>query len=1199
MRIRRLDIVGFKSFMDRTVVAFDDGVTGVVGPNGCGKSNVADAIRWVLGEQSARHLRGRSMEDVIFNGSESKPPLSMAEVMLTFENDRPSELPAQYQGFGEITVGRRLYRTGESEYLVNGVQARLLDVNDIFFGSGVGRTAYSIIEQGRIGQIVSARPEDRRAVIEEAAGITKYKKRREAAERKLDATQQNLMRVADLVQELGKQLESLNRQARKAEKYKALRAQIRELELRSAAARYLEITATRRAAEERQGALRAEELELAARVAELDALLEQDRARLADGEARLAALSAREHELASQLRVSEVSQEAAAREVEQIAERTRAQAGEVEALKGQAETLVAEREALLRQRDELQSLVVADEGRLADAEVALREAGRAQGELQGDADRARAAAAGARSEVSAHTSQLAQVERQREDVRGRLQRNRAEADGLSQRAAQLDGARSRHVEALGQTRQLKLRLDEQRGAQEELLERTRAEFIQNEAKLITLREELAEKRSRLGSLQEIVRNYEGYGRGVRSLMTRAGQGEAHESGVFGLVADVVSAPAEYETAIEAVLGERLQYVIVESHSQGVEAIDYLKTAAEGRASLIPLARLRGDGAPDAPGAPAVHPGVVAPCLEVVRFDPSYEKVVRFLLGDALIVRDLPAALELWQEQGGRRTLVTLDGEVLDPYGVVTGGPLEGEGHGALQRRREVQELEETVRAFEAEFALATERHRTLQARLLQLEAALKSLDRDGREKDLALLEQEKDLARVGEELEHVGARAGQLELERTQLEDALAALSREEEEHRLAAATASAEQARSEERAREAVERLEATRLRGDALTAELMNLKVKAAADAERRESFGAALRRIEDARREVEERRARLFAALSEANARAAELRGRIEGTEVDLGRLAQDLAQVRDELAAARADHDALAGQSRARDAEGRDVRTRAEGVRAAGAEAALTAREQALALSHLEEQIRERCQAELRWEVGRFHLDRPPSDEERQRLDDLKAQAERMGAINLTAIEEYDELAKRHAFLSEQRADLERSLADLKAAIVKINRASRERFQETFDRVNEKFQQVFPRLFNGGRAGLVLTQAEGDGEAGVEIFAQPPGKKLQSVNLLSGGEKALTAVSLIFAIFLIKPTPFCLLDEVDAPLDDANVGRYNELVKEMSRASQFILITHNKRTMEMVDTLYGVTMEEPGVSKLVSVRLSERTREAAAA
>ncbi|HEY6001468.1 MAG TPA: chromosome segregation protein SMC [Anaeromyxobacter sp.] len=1200
MRIRRLDLVGFKSFMDKTVVAFDEGVTGVVGPNGCGKSNVADAIRWVLGEQSARQLRGRSMEDVIFNGSESKPPLSMAEVMLTFENDRPSELPAQYQGFSEITVGRRLFRTGESEYLVNGVQARLLDVNDLFFGSGVGRTAYSIIEQGRIGQIVSARPEDRRAIVEEAAGITKYKKRREAAERKMEATQQNLTRVADIVQELGKQLDSLNRQARRAEKYKALKAQIRELELRAAAARYLEITATRRSAEERLALLRTEEGEVQARIAEIEAAVEQDRARLSEGEGRLAALSAREHELESALRVSEVSAEAAGHELEQIAERTRAQAEEVEGLKSQAEALAREREDLLRQLSELQTLVAVDEGRLSEAESALREMGREEGDLQGQADRARSAASTSLSEASGHTSQLAQIERQRQDLRARLQRNRAEAEELASRTGQLDGSRSRRVERLGQTRQLKLRLDEQRGAQEEMLERTRAEFIQNEAKLITLREELAEKRSRLASLLEIVRNYEGYGRGVRSLMTRAGLGDSRDRGIFGLVADVVSAPAEYENAIEAVLGERLQYVIVESHSQGVEAIDYLKTAAEGRASLIPIARLRPEDGGEAPAPGVQHPGVVGPCLEIVRFDPSYEKVVRFLLGDALIVRDLPAALEIWQEQGGRRTLVTLDGEVLDPHGVVTGGPLEGEGHGALQRRREVQELEDVVRAFEAEFAMAQERHRTLQARLLQLEAALKSLDKDGREKDLALLEQEKDLARVGEELERVAARIGQLEVERAQLDDGLGSLAREEEEHRLAAATAAAEQARAEERAREAVARLEATKQRADGLNAELVGLKVKVAADAERRESIGASLRRIEESRREVEERRGRLFAALSEANARTSELRGRLEGTKVDAGRLGEDLAQVRAELARAREGHEALAQASRAREVEARDLRLRAEGVRAAAAEASLTAREQSLELGHLDEQTRERCQAELKWEVARFHLEKPPSDEERQKLEDLKAQAERMGAINLTAIEEYDELAKRHAFMSEQKADLERSLADLKSAIVKINRASRERFRETFDLVNEKFQQVFPRLFNGGRAGLVLTQDEtGEGEGGVEIFAQPPGKKLQSVNLLSGGEKALTAVSLIFAIFLIKPTPFCLLDEVDAPLDDANVGRYNELVKEMSKASQFILITHNKRTMETVDTLYGVTMEEPGVSKLVSVRLSDRAREAAAA
>ncbi len=372
MRIRRLEMVGFKSFMDRTVLSFDDGVTGVVGPNGCGKSNVADAIRWVLGEQSALRLRGRSMEDVIFNGSESKAPLSLAEVIITFENDRPAELPPQYRGLAEVTVGRRLFRTGESDYLVNRAPARLLDVNDLFFGSGVGRTAYSIVEQGRIGQIVSARPEDRRAIVEEAAGITKYKRRREAAERKMEATRHNLERVSDIAQELGKQLESLTRQARKAERFRALRSQIRELELHLAAARYLELTVGRREAEERHAASRAEEAAIAVRLEQIEGALDADRALLAERERTLQGLSDREHELESRLRVSQVSAEAAEREIAQGAERARAQAAEVEALKVQAEALQAEGESLLRQRDDLAHLSASDEARLGGLEEELR-----------------------------------------------------------------------------------------------------------------------------------------------------------------------------------------------------------------------------------------------------------------------------------------------------------------------------------------------------------------------------------------------------------------------------------------------------------------------------------------------------------------------------------------------------------------------------------------------------------------------------------------------------------------------------------------------------------------------------------------------------------------------------------------------------------------------------------------------------------
>ena len=477
MRIRRLDIVGFKSFMDRTVVAFDEGVTGVVGPNGCGKSNVADAIRWVLGEQSARHLRGRSMEDVIFNGSESKPPLSMAEVMLTFENDRPSELPSQYQGFSELTVGRRLFRTGESEYLVNGVEARLLDVNDIFFGSGVGRTAYSIIEQGRIGQIVSARPEDRRAIIEEAAGITKYKKRREAAERKMEATQQNLVRVADIVQELGKQLESLNRQARKAEKYKALRAQIRELG--SAPPPLATSSSPPPAAPPRTGTRRSRPRRRRRRAPRGARRRARRRPRAARRERGPRHRASPRRSTRSRARRGSPRcrsrRPRAARSDRRADARAGRRGGDAEGAGGGARRGARDPPAAAR-RPPVARLDRRDAAR--GRRGALRDAGREQGALQSEADRARAAAAAALSEATSHKSQLAQIERQRLDLRTRIQKNRGEADEQAQRASQLDGSRSRFVEKLGQTRQLKLRLDEQRGAQEEMLERTRAEFIQ-------------------------------------------------------------------------------------------------------------------------------------------------------------------------------------------------------------------------------------------------------------------------------------------------------------------------------------------------------------------------------------------------------------------------------------------------------------------------------------------------------------------------------------------------------------------------------------------------------------------------------------------------------------------------------------------------------------------------------------------------
>jgi chromosome segregation protein len=617
--------------------------------------------------------------------------------------------------------------------------------------------------------------------------------------------------------------------------------------------------------------------------------------------------------------------------------------------------------------------------------------------------------------------------------------------------------------------------------------------------------------------------------------------------------------------------------------------------AEGRSSFLPLPELR---AVTPPPLPAEVPGMLTRASEEVRAEPEFRPLVEFLLGATLIVEDFEAANRVREAARGW-TVVTLAGEVLSADGTVTGGVLEGPGSGALQKKRQIAELAETVRQTEERYQEMLTRHYALQKQILQTEEVLKGLQKHHHEEELLRSALEKDLHQASEQLARFRERIGQLAREAESLSEALARLDRDEESARGEAAHAQAERAAHEERAQQLQQRLgdleQSVELHGH----ELMELRVKVAAHAERSEAARAALLEVGAGHTELSARLQRAEAARATAGTRKSELQLRIAEAEDGHAERLAELPRASSSLEAGRRTHAEQVAAVRSDESILRDERTRLDGVTEGLGQITLRERSLVLDLDHLVTSMAERHQTDLTEEIHRFHS-RPllgPSGE--QELRDLRGQLERMGEINLTAIDEHQEVFQRHAFLAGQKKDLESSLQALRQAIARIDRTSRERFARTFEVVNERFERVFPRLFGGGRAGLLLTDEGPTGEPGVEIVAQPPGKKLQSVTLLSGGEKALTAVGLIFAIFLIKPTPFCLLDEVDAPLDDANVGRYNDMVKEMSKASQFILITHNKRTMEMVDTLYGVTMEEPGVSKLVSVRLSDRAREAAAA
>ncbi|MCU0695842.1 MAG: chromosome segregation protein SMC [Myxococcaceae bacterium] len=1185
MRLKRLDITGFKSFMDRTVFSFDDGITAVVGPNGCGKSNVVDAIRWVMGEQSAKNLRGRGMEDVIFNGSETHAPLSMAEVTLTLTVESQDVLPETLAGLPEVSVTRRLFRSGESEYQINKTTCRLLDITELFLGTGVGTKAYSIIEQGRVGQIVSARPEDRRSFIEEAAGITKYKARRRAAERKMESTQQNLLRVNDIVAELEKRLDSLERQARKAEKYKRLRGEMRDIELHHSSHRFLELTAGRSLLTTRLETLTADEKEKLGRVQAMDADISTRREALEAETAALEAAAAEFYALESQVQLDAQNLVHWKEDLEST--RARVAAAETELAEVLARKATAEQEKA-EAEGELQRLGVAsreDEVALEVFEEELRRTVELMAQVTTRLEGERRELVEVLTRVANHESNLANLDTRRADLDQRMERLVAERAVLQAEQTQLEDARREVLARVEQSRQLAIEITQRRGEEETTLQQAREAFTENEVQVLAVRDELSDTRSRLQSLEEIQRNYEGFDRGVRAVMSKAGE-DLRQAGIFGLVSDVVTAAPELEKAIEAALGDQLQHVIVETPERGVEYVEYLKSLGEGRSTFVPVGS---DGLEVLP--PLEGPEVRAMALSQVQVkDEALRGLVERLLNGVVVVHDLESARSL-ATRAAKYTFVTVDGEVLRPGGVVTGGVMEGPAVGALHKKRQIAELADQVKRLEERYQELITRHYELQKQVGQLEGVLKGLEKNRHQEELQLQGHEKDLSQAASSLVKLRERIAGLDAELSQLEATKNLLSVDLESSRGEVMHGQTDKQAREERVALLQSELEALTAKNEATRAEATSLKVKVASSSERGSSARQRADTLFTQVNELTERAGRLSTTKDEGVARIAELEQRLSETGAGREEREAKLSEARGGIDARKEAHAAEVAKVRDEEHQLKELRTSAEALTHELAELTLKSRELSLEMEHLASTVQERHGVAMHEAISMYHTHPQLGAEAVERLKELRAQVEKMGEVNVTAIEEHQEIAQRFEFLSKQKKDLEASLEQLTEAIKTIDETSRQRFKETFDVVNDKFQQVFPRLFGGGRASLLLTQEPGSSEPGIEILAQPPGKKLQSVNLFSGGEKALTAVALIFGIFLIKPTPFCLLDEVDAPLDEGNVGRYNDMVKEMSKTSQFILITHNKRTMEIGDTLYGVTMEEPGVSKLVAVNLKE--------
>jgi chromosome segregation protein len=1183
VRIKKIEILGFKSFCDRMVLSFSEPITAIVGPNGCGKSNVVDAIRWCMGEQSAKHLRGKEMQDVIFAGSDSRGPSGMCEVTLTFEND--GRVPIDYMNFTEIAVSRRLFRDGTSEYLINKVPVRLRDVVDLFLGTGVGTKAYSIIEQGRVGLIVTSKPEDRRMLIEEAAGITKYKLKKRAAERKMEATRQNLLRVSDVLGEVERRLGSLRRQAQKAERYKKYKAEMRDIELWGATHRWLGFTAEDKVAQAALVALDEREQAEAAELLRRELDTETARAVAMDEERKLTGMAEELHQADSKVKLTESEIEFQVREAAELDRRGLSATGEIEELSRRTEELRREHEAAQggAERLDREAAILGEE--LESAEDTFTTLKQELVRVQREVDHHKLSIAQSETTMARSEQALASLERREVELQARVGKLASE-DGLCRERIEELTAHARTLGSkLAELKQTKLELGAQREQHERRLGTLKDQVGKSEMELETLRTELHRRKSRHASLKEIEERYEGFQRGVRAIM----QSEKREH-VRGLVADIVAAPAEYEVAVEAVLGDRLGSIIVESCEVGLEAIDYLKQKSEGRGTFIPVDLRIGSEGTD------VVPSGARSLLELVGYERNYDRVATYLFGDVMLVDDLSHALALWRA-GSRATFVTRDGEMVDAHGVVTGGSRDA-GAGVLQQKREIRELEEIVARIEADYQEVLERHVTTKAEITAITATLEELRAGTHQGEIAIMATDKDLARVTAELERNRARSQALEGERAELDGARGQAAREAEGERVTLSAAREQHSVATRALLGHKEELE--RLLGEVENAgaRATDLKVRVARAREQQGSAHQAAARLDESLRDLGSRRERLEKSIYEGKDRGELLRERVEAARVGLAQLIEHSSALAGALAHGRAEYETrmLALQNAEselkslRQAHGHTLgELHAERARLADLHSKR---------GHLEEAMAERYQVVLALECGDHHLRPPIGEVEEARRSELKSLIERMGEINLMAIEECAELEQRFTFLSTQKADLECALDQLAAAIARINKASKARFEETFEAVNKKFQEVFPRLFRGGRAHLALTAAEDVLDAGVEIVSQPPGKKLQTVELLSGGEKALTAVALIFSIFLIKPSPFCLLDEVDAPLDEANVIRYNELIREMTDLSQFIVITHNKRTMEIADQLYGVTMEEPGISKLVTVNLTKGGRQAAA-
>ncbi len=1206
MYLKNLTVLGFKSFADKTSLNFQPGVTAIVGPNGCGKSNVSDAIRWVLGEQSAKALRGGEMADCIFNGTDGRKPLGMAEVSLTIGDVEEDQLTAAgvEVGFNEVTVTRRVFRDGGSEYFINKTACRLKDIQQLFMGTGVGRTSYSVMAQGNITQLLSSKPEDRRMVFEEAAGITKFKAQKKESLRKLEHTDQNLLRVEDLIREVKRQIGSLQRQAGKARRYKQIAQELQHLDTQLARHQFDVLQAEITERNERAAQLREEMETSSANVLRCEDEILQLREQL----------SQLEHQIsASQQQGMELKAQTDRHESRIQFNEERLQELEQQNFKALSEIAEAE-QRITGTQQELASLIErlsSSETSLGQQRAALEEKRQALQQVESESQLRAEALRKAQSEAFSAMQQLTRIRNEINALDLQKQGNIVRLEKLSSEKIQLEEERTRLearlTEFAANVQTQKLNAQTQRGTVEERQQRLREiqqELTQAAQELDGFLRQQAEKRSRLNVLEQLQESHEGFSSGALAALKQS-------QNVLGSLADKIRVPDQHVVAIEAALGHHLQLVLTEQPEAAQQIIADLATNKKGKASIAALNLPRATG--NVADAGAALPGT--PALSVVEADASVQPLLAGLIGRTLIVQDLAAATEAIRATNGEFDFVTVTGELLTRFGVFTGGAGNGNGNKApgsiLGRKNQITELQTQLAQIQEQVNEASRKKGALQSEQTSLQASLQQAQTELRNQEVAIAAHEGEFNALSNSQRSLNSKIETVIYEI----QSLAAHEQEGLQKRAALAEQVAQSESREQTAQAQVTELtaglEQLRQQRDAANTVLTEAKVTLAGEEQLHASLGRQKGPLEQREREltqlVQQRRSECSSFLQ----RKAQFETEIGDSQRQIQRLTHEREVVNQQTAELVAQKETQDQAISTREESLRELRRRLTEVQQQRGTLEVELAQKTMSVQNLRERIQQKYQVNLD-DVRSECITITIADEGPARVQTLtpeemaasgastdwasvadqvtalQKRIDEMGPVNLVAIEEYEETEQRHTFLTQQHEDLVQAKAQLLEVINKINTQTKEMFTETFNKIRDNFRLMFTEIFGGGKADLILSD-EGDVlESGIDIVARPPGKQLQSITLLSGGEQTMTAVALLFSIYQVKPSPFCVLDELDAPLDESNINRFIRVLQRFIAQSQFIIITHNKRTIGMADVLYGVTMQEHGVSRIVSVK-----------